>query len=84
MDSDAVVLRHSTNGYEVELEDMVNSANVLDSVLRFRTAKQACASDVGSLVHASDEIFDLHLNICNGGIDHRINAREHLLAVLPD
>jgi hypothetical protein len=38
----------------------------------------ASPEDIGNLVAALDDIFDLQNNICGCGIDHRFDAKEHV------
>jgi hypothetical protein len=69
--------------YWFSLAQMNNSAEVLDWIVHLHEEKWATPEDIGHLVAALDDIFDLQNNICGCGIEHRFNAQEHLAKILP-
>jgi hypothetical protein len=69
--------------YWFSLAQMNNSAEVLDWIVHLHDEKWATPEDIGNLVAALDDIFDLQNNICGCGIEHRFNAKEHLARVMP-
>lgn len=69
--------------YWFSLGQMNNSAEVLDWIVHLHEEKWATPEDIGNLVAALDDIFDLQNNVCGCGIEHRFNAREHLAKVFP-
>ena len=69
--------------YWFSLAQMNNSTEVLDWIVHLHEEKWATPEDIGNLVAALDDIFDLQNNICGCGIEHRFNAREHLAKLFP-
>jgi hypothetical protein len=65
------------------LGQMNNSAEVLDWIVQLREQKWATPEDVGNLVAALDDIFDLQNSMCGCGIEHRFNSSEHLARLFP-
>ena len=65
------------------LTQMNNSTEVLDWVVQLHEKKWATPEDIGNLVAALDDIFDLQNNMCGCGIEHRFNARAHLAKLFP-
>jgi hypothetical protein len=70
--------------YWFSLGDMNNSAEVLDWIVHLHEEKWATPEDIGNLVAALDDIFDLQNNVCGCGIEHRFNAKEHLAKAFPE
>ena len=64
--------------YWFSLAQMNNSAEVLDWIVELHEKSWATPEDIGNLVAALDDIFDLQNNICGCGVEHRFNAKEHV------
>src|ERR1700691_1366124 len=64
--------------YWFPLAQTNNSAEVLDWIVQLHEKSWATPEDIGNLVAALDDIFDLQNNICGCGIDHRFDAKEHV------
>ena len=62
---------------------MNNSTEVLDCIVELHEKSWATPEDIGNLVAALDDIFDLQNNVCGCGIEHRFNAKEHVDKLLP-
>jgi hypothetical protein len=69
--------------YWFSLGQMNNSAEVLDWIVHLHDEKWATPEDIGNLVAALDDIFDLQNNVCGCGIEHRFNAKDHLTKLFP-
>jgi hypothetical protein len=69
--------------YWFSLGQMNNSAEVLDWIVQLHEQKWATPEDVGHLVAALNDIFDLQNTMCGCGIEHRFDAKAHLEKVLP-
>ena len=68
--------------YWLPLAQTNNSAEVLDWIVQLHEKSWATPEDIGNLVAALDDIFDLQNNICGCGIDHRIDAEAHVAKLL--
>lgn len=76
----AMVLQHE-DGYEVDLEEMNDSASVLDWVAQVsRKELRYTEEDVGHLVRALDELLDLQATCCSMGQDKKFDPRKVLKA----
>jgi hypothetical protein len=64
--------------YWFPLAQMNNSAEVLDWIMQLHEKSWARPEDIGNLVAALDDIFDLQNNICGCGIEHRFDAKGHV------
>jgi hypothetical protein len=69
--------------YWFSLAQMNTSAEVLDWIVQLHEKSWAKPEDVGNLVAALDDIFDLQNNMCGCGIEHRFNAQEHVAKLFP-
>jgi len=65
------------------LAQVNNSTEVLDWVVQLHERSWTTPEDIGNLVAALDDIFDLQNNMCGCGIDHRFNAKEHVTKLFP-
>jgi hypothetical protein len=65
------------------LAQMNNSTEILDWIVQLHEKSWATPEDIGNLVVALDDIFDLQNNLCGCGMEHRFNAREYLSKRLP-
>ena len=70
--------------YWFSLGQMNSSTEVLDWIAELHDQSWATPEDVGNLVAALDDIFDLQNNLCGCGIEHRFDAREHLAKLFPE
>lgn len=59
--------------YQVSVDDMKDSASILDWIYQIEEKTWASSQDVGDLVRAIVEI--LGRNVCGGGIDHPIDPK---------
>lgn len=78
-----VIYYDGRHDYWFSLAQMNNSTEVLDWIVHLHEKKWATPEDIGNLVAALDDIFDLQNNLCGCGIEHRFNAREHLAMLFP-
>jgi len=83
LDRDRRVIYYEGRDYWFSLGQMNNSAEVLDWIVHLREQTWATPEDVGNLVAALDDIFDLQNSMCGCGIEHRFNAKEHLAKLFP-
>jgi hypothetical protein len=67
----------SSPTYSINLESMNSSASVLDWIAQLNEKTWASREDIGNLVKAIDDIFDLH-SFCGMGQDRNINAKRLL------
>jgi hypothetical protein len=58
--------------YQIPLEDMQNSAAILDWIYQVAEKTWASPADIGDLVHALEYIFGR--GVCGGGVDNPIDA----------
>jgi hypothetical protein len=75
-DATRLVLVYTPTGYEIDLEDMSSSAEMLDWV--FQVGRWATPQEMADLVAAFNDIFDPQANLCSGGADCRVNPTEFL------
>jgi hypothetical protein len=78
-----VIYYDGPHDYWFSLAQMNNSTEVLDWIVHLHEEKWATPADIGNLVAALDDIFDLQNNLCGCGIEHRFNAQEHLAKLFP-
>lgn len=64
--------------YEIDLEDCTDSAQVLDWIAQLSHKQWCSAADIGDLVRALDDIFDLQAHFCPWGQNKTINASAFL------
>jgi hypothetical protein len=65
-------------GYEIDLEEMTCSAEMLDWIFQINAKAWATIDDLGQLVKALNEIFHPQRNLCGFGADHRLDATAFL------
>lgn len=65
-------------GYEVDLEDMATSGQMLDWIVQVSGKPWATRQDVGELVQALDDIFHPGQTLCSGGGSTQIDPLEYL------
>ncbi len=79
-----LVLKYTgEGGYEVDLEEMTSSANVLDWIAQVSQKAWASAEDVGNFVRAINDIFELQQRLCPAGADRRLDASQFLRTRYP-
>jgi hypothetical protein len=69
--------------YWFPLAQVNNSAEVLDWIVQLHERTWSTPEDIGNLVAALDDIFDLQNNVCGCGIDHRFDAKQHVAKLFP-
>lgn len=67
-------------GYEIDLEDMTDSAPMLDWIMQMSAKPWMTPEQLGHLVRALDEVFHPQAYICSFGANHEINPRKHVRA----
>ena len=67
------------DGYEVDLEDMKDSSRILDWIAQVSNKTWAEPADIGHLVRAIDELFDLQENVCSFGSDAKLISPRELI-----
>jgi hypothetical protein len=79
LDPERRVLEHiDGRGYEIDLEQMTSSAEVLDWYHQIAVKEWVSNEDLGQLVRAIHELLSPQANLCGGGIDKKFNATEYL------
>src|SRR5271156_2576194 len=73
-----VIFYDGPHDYWFPLAQMNNAAEVLDWIMQLHEQSWAAPEDIGNLVAALDDIFDLQNNICGCGIEHRFDAKAHV------
>jgi hypothetical protein len=77
LDTEHLTLDYEDVTYSIRLSSMTSSAEVLDWIAQLNEKTWVSREDIGNLVQAVDDIFDLH-SFCGMGRDHRINAEGFL------
>ncbi len=76
LDKELLVLRDKT-GYEVDLEHMKTSAEMLDKIMQVANKETSySAEDTGHLVRALNEIFDPQTTLCSSGLDRILTSTQ--------
>ena len=70
-DPDVIVIRHRTEGYEIDLETFVNSAEILDWIAQLDGKTWVSSTDLGDLVRLMNDLLPFQPNFCGGGVDRR-------------
>jgi hypothetical protein len=84
LDAKNLTLEHLTGDhldYDVDLEKMNTSAEMLDWIFQVRGKAWASDQDMGDLLTALDELLKPQVNLCSGGRDCRFDASKHLQAI---
>jgi hypothetical protein len=81
-----LTLVHSGEGrsYEVDLEAMNTTGQMLDWIFQVSGKSWATRQDVGELVQALDDIFHPQQNLCPGGATRKIDASDVVKQRLKD
>ena len=77
-----LVLRSGHDNYEIDLEQINDSAQMLDWIFQLRTKTWVTNDIIGDLLSAFQDIFCPQATICGGGQNTTINATEHLQSVI--
>jgi hypothetical protein len=77
-----LTLVHGGAHYEIDLETIDRSAEMLDWILQVSGKAWASRQDVGQLVRAFDEIFYPQANMCPGGHNRAFDAARYLRDLL--
>lgn len=66
--------------YEIDLEQCVSSAQILDKIFQLRTKREdlVSAEDIGHLVAALDDLLHPQANVCSFGQDARFDPATYL------
>lgn len=70
--------RGSRERYEIDLESMHTSAQMLDTIFQVTTKPWCAAQDAGHLIEALRAVCDPQANLCPCGIDKRFSLKEHV------
>jgi hypothetical protein len=61
-----------SGGYEVDIEQINSSAEMLDWIFQINNKGWASAKDIADLLEAFGDIFYPQANLCSGGVDSQI------------
>lgn len=75
-DARTFVLRHEPKDWEVDLDQCVDSANVLDWIVQADGKTGTTPQDTRDLIRALSTILDLQRNYCPGGVEKKVNPRD--------
>ena len=64
--------------YEINLESMTSSAQMLDWIFQVNMKTWASRKDIGDFVQALDDLFMPQANLCSGGVDKSLDASKFL------
>ena len=65
--------------YEVRLDEISDSAEMLDWLMQLQMKTWTTTEDIGQLVHAFYELFRPQQTLCGGGKDHTLNAKQFFI-----
>jgi hypothetical protein len=71
LDAEHLVLSHEVD-YDVDLQRFSSCAPMLDMITQVRNKTFMTTTDVGDLVAALDDIFDIHSKLSRSGVDRSI------------
>lgn len=66
------------DGYQIDLEEMTCSAEMLDWIFQINAKPWATVDDLGQLIKALNTIFRPQRTLCGFGVDHQLDATEFL------
>jgi len=69
LNTDILSLEHSVIDYGVDLRRCNSSAEILDWIIQISQKTWASNADIGNLVRALDDIFDIQGHFCGNGRD---------------
>jgi hypothetical protein len=76
LNAKALTLTHSQTNYEISLDEMTDSAQILDWVFQIQAKAWATPDTVSSLLDALADLLDPQANYCSGGVGRSCNPRE--------
>ena len=79
-DPRTLVIRHRTDGYEVDLEGCVNSASILDWIAQVDGKNEITSTDLGDLVRGMNDLLSFQQNYCGCEVDRAADP----VAILED
>ena len=77
-----LALHHGADYYQIDLDSITDSAQMLDWVYQVRLKTWATNETVSSLLNAFQDLFDPQANLCSGSQSKTINAKQHLDRVI--
>jgi hypothetical protein len=77
LNAERLALVHTPDGYEIDLEDISTSAQMLDWI--FQVRRWASPQEMADLLTALGDIFQPQANLCSGGSDKRIDDPKRFL-----
>jgi hypothetical protein len=78
LDMGAHVLHHTEGCYDVDLDQMNTSAEMLNWIFQITGKTWATKEDLGDFLHALDYLLNPQGNLCGSGFPKEINAFELL------
>ncbi len=72
LNADNLTLTHKDPVLEINLEEISDSATLLDWIMQVQDKTWATVMTVGQLVRALSEIFNPQANLCSGGRNKRL------------
>jgi hypothetical protein len=77
-----LVLKSGNASYEVDLEQITDSAQMLDWIFQLRTKPWVTNDTISDLVSAFQDLFSPQETICGGGVNQTINPTAWLRSVI--
>ncbi|MBD2110152.1 hypothetical protein [Nodosilinea sp. FACHB-13] len=71
-----LTLNHTVEGYEIDLEEINSSAEMLDWIFQVRNKQWGTPQVLFDLITAFEEILKPQSNYCSFGVDKRANGSE--------
>ena len=68
--------KNNPEHYYILLDEITTCAKMLDWIFQLRAKSWVTNDIIGDLVSAFDDLFDPQANLCSGGMDKSLNARE--------
>ena len=79
-DKKRLALVYGNERYEIDLERIDGSAEMLDWIFQLSNKPGCSRKDIGDLVEAFDDLFYPQANLCSGGSDKKIDATKYFKA----
>ncbi len=76
-----MVLTHTSENYEIDLEDCGSSAQMLDWIFQICSKAWATPQDLGDLVQALNDLLRPQATICSFGTDKKLDVKKHLTSL---
>ena len=77
-----LVLKSGNGSYEVDLEQITDSAQMLDWIFQLRTKPWVTNDTISDLVSAFQDLFSPQETICGGGVKQTTNPTAWLRSVI--